>query len=33
MVENCEDASIDAGKILLASEKQHIPQTYREALI
>lgn len=31
-VENCVNASIDAGKILLASEKQHIPQTYRETL-
>jgi len=32
-VENCVNASIDAGKILLASEKQHIPQTYRETLV
>jgi uncharacterized protein YutE (UPF0331/DUF86 family)/predicted nucleotidyltransferase len=31
-VENCVNASIDTGKILLASEKQHIPQTYRETL-
>lgn len=32
-VENCVNASIDAGKILLASEKKHIPQTYRETII
>jgi len=29
-IENCVNASIDAAKILIASQHQHIPQTYRE---
>ncbi len=32
-IENCVNASIDISKILLASAKHHIPQTYREALL
>jgi uncharacterized protein YutE (UPF0331/DUF86 family)/predicted nucleotidyltransferase len=31
-VENCVNAAIDAAKIIVASQKQHIPQTYRETL-
>jgi uncharacterized protein YutE (UPF0331/DUF86 family) len=31
-VENLVNASIDIAKILLASEKQPLPQTYRETL-
>ncbi len=32
-IENLVNASIDAAKIIIASRKQHIPQTYREMLL
>jgi uncharacterized protein YutE (UPF0331/DUF86 family) len=32
-IENLVNASIDIAKILLALEKQHIPQTYKETLL
>ena len=32
-VENCVNASIDAAKLIVASRKQHIPQTYRETIL
>lgn len=31
-IENCVNASIDAAKVLIASRRQHIPQTYRETI-
>lgn len=31
-IENLVNASIDAAKIIVASKKQHIPQTYRETI-
>jgi uncharacterized protein YutE (UPF0331/DUF86 family)/predicted nucleotidyltransferase len=31
-IENCVNASVDTAKILVASQKRHIPQTYRETI-